>query len=192
MPMLRSSVLRALLVLPVPTLALGAPPLAAIEVSDEQTVARPPLLRTITVDLHQADIVNVIRLFAEVAHKNVVIADDVKGKVTMRLREVPWRTALDVVLRSGGYGLVEEDNVLWVTSQARLDAEEQRDLDLVEARASKGPLATRIVPVNNADATEMATIVRALLSPRGSVAVDVRTNTLIIRDVRGSLALRGP
>lgn len=155
------------------------------------TLAAPPAVaRTVTVDLHEADIVNVIRLFAEVGGKNVVVADDVKGKVTMRLKGVAWRTALDVVLKSGGYGLEEQDGVLWVTTQARLDAEEQRELDLAEARALKGPLSTRMVPVNHGDAKAMAELVKPLLSPRGSVTVDVRTNTLIIRDVRGSVALR--
>jgi len=171
--MLRPVLLAALMGLAVP--ALASPPAVA---------------RTVTVDLHEADIVNVIRLFAEVGGKNVVVADDVKGRVTMRLRGVAWRTALDVVLKSGGYGLEEEDGVLWVTTQARLDAEEQRELDLAEQRALKGPLSTRVVPVNHGKAQEMAELVKPLLSPRGSVSVDVRTNTLIIRDVRGSVALR--
>jgi len=171
--MLRPALLAALIGLAVPTLA--SPPVVA---------------RTVTVDLHEADIVNVIRLFAEVGGKNVVVADDVKGKVTMRLRGVAWRTALDVVLKSGGYGLEEEDGVLWVTTQARLDAEEQRELDLAEQRVLKGPLSMRVVPVNHGNAQEMAEVVKPLLSPRGSVSVDVRTNTLIIRDVRGSVALR--
>jgi type IV pilus assembly protein PilQ len=155
------------------------------------TLATPPIFRgTVTVDMQEADIVNVIRLFAEVGGKNVVVADDVKGKVTLRLRHVPWRTALDVALKSGGYGIEEVDGVLWVTTRARLDAEEQRELDLAEERALKGPLSTRMVPVNHGDAKAMAELVKPLLSPRGSVTVDVRTNTLIIRDVRGSVALR--
>lgn len=155
------------------------------------TLAQAPIFRgTVTVDMQEADIVNVIRLFAEVGGRNVVVADDVKGKVTLRLRHVPWRTALDVALKSGGYGIEEVDGVLWVTTQARLDAEEQRALDLAEQRALKGPLSTRVVPVNHGDAKAMAELVKPLLSPRGSVSVDPRTNTLIIRDVRGAVALR--
>lgn len=146
--------------------------------------------RTVTIDLQQAEIAHVVSLVAQASGKNVVIADDVKGRVTMRLKGVSWRTALDVVLKTGGYGVEETDGVLWVTTQARLDAEELRELDLEQQRAKKGPLSTRIVPVNHGDAKAMAELVKPLLSERGSVSVDVRTNTLIIRDIDGSSALR--
>ncbi len=152
--------------------------------------ARSSLDQTVTIDLQNAEIAQVIRLVAEASGKNVVIADDVKGKVTMRLRSVSWRTALDVLLKTGGYGVQETDGVLWVTTQARLDAEELRELTLEEQRAQKGPLSVRVVPVNHGDAKAMAELVKPLLSPRGSVSVDARTNTLIIRDVDGSSALR--
>ena len=154
--------------------------------------ARFPRDKVVTVDMQDASIVNVVRLFAEVGGVNVVVADDVKGTVTLKLKQVGWRTALDVALKSGGYGIVEDDGVLWVTSQARIDADESRALDLAAERERKGPLNTRLVPVNNANATDLAAIVRPLLSPRGTVAVDLRTNTLIIRDVRGSGALTTP
>lgn len=154
--------------------------------------AELPKGKVVTVDLQQADIVNVVRLFADVGGVNVVVAEDVKGKVTLKLKQVGWRTALDIALKSGGYGVVEEDGVLWVTSQARIDADESRELDLAAERELKGPLSTRLVPVNNANATDLAAIVRPLLSPRGTVSVDSRTNTLIIRDVQGSSALLAP
>jgi len=155
-------------------------------------LAAPPKGKVVTVDLQQADIVNVVRLFADVGGVNVVVAEDVKGKVTLKLKQVGWRTALDIALKSGGYGVVEEDGVLWVTSQARIDADERRELDLIAEHELKGPLKTRLVPVNNANASDLAAIVRPLLSPRGTVSVDSRTNTLIIRDVEGSGALLAP
>ena len=146
--------------------------------------------KTITLDLQQAELSNVIRLIGDVSAKNIVVAEEVKGKVTLKLKNVGWRQALDVILKSGGYGYVEEDNILWVASQARIDGDEQAALDKDASRELKGPLSTRIVAINYARAEEMIALVKPLLSPRGTVSADPRTNVLIIRDVRGSAALR--
>ncbi len=144
----------------------------------------------ITIDLHQADMHNVVRFLADVSKKNIVVSEEVKGKVTLKLTNVAWRTALDIVLKSSGYGYVEEDGIIWVTTQARIDADEERALDLASKRELNGPLHVRVIPVNNADAKAMAELVKPLLTARGSVAVDARTNVLIVRDVRTSAALR--
>lgn len=145
--------------------------------------------RAITLDLQQADIVNVIRLIGDVSGMNIVVADDVKGKVTLKLKNVGWRSALNIVLKSNGAGVVEEGNILWVAPQARIDAMEQAELDRAAERELKGPLYTRIISVNNAKASDLATLVKPLLSPRGSVSFDERSNLLIIRDIAGSSAL---
>jgi len=155
-------------------------------------VAAPPVEpeNKITIDVMDADVINIIRLIADVSGKNVVVADDVKGKITVKLRNVGWRTALKVILKSSGSGVVEEDNILWVAPQARIDADELHALDLAAERELKGPLFTRIVQVNNANAKELAVVVKGLLSPRGTLVVDERTNTIIVRDIKGSPALR--
>ncbi len=153
------------------------------------TAVARPVDKTITVDLQQAELDNVIRLLADVGRVNVVVADDVKGKVTLKLKNVSWRVALDIVLKSGGYGAVEEDDVIWVTSQARIDADTQRALDLEAAHELKGPLQTRVIPVNYANATSMAELIRPLLTPRGRVSVDVRNNVVIVTDVQGAASL---
>lgn len=144
----------------------------------------------VTFDVMNADIVNVIRLLGDVSGKNVVIADDVKGKVTLKLKNVDWRTVLNIVCKSSGCGVVEEDGVLWVAPQARIDADELHALDVAAQRELKGPLFTHVIQVNNANARELLHVVETLLTPRGSATVDERTNTIIVRDIQGSLALR--
>lgn len=161
--------------------------LAALTVATA-AVARPP--RKITIDMQNAEIGNVLRLLADVSGENLVYGDEVKGKITLKLKDVPWERALDVICKTRGLGYEREGNIVRIAPQATLDAELRARLDLVEEQALKGPLTTRIVPLSYARAKEMAEQVKLMLSPRGSVAFDERTNTLIIRDVRGSPALR--
>ena len=150
--------------------------------------AAPP--KKITIDMQDAEIGNVLRLLADVSGKNLVYGDEVKGKITLKLKNVPWTQALKVVLQTKGLGSETEGDVIRIAPQQTLDAERLAELDLAEKEQLKGPLSTRVIPVNYARAKEIAEQVKPMLSPRGSVTVDERTNTLIIRDVRGSGALR--
>lgn len=154
------------------------------------TAAAAGPTKKITIDMQDAEIGNVFRLLADVSGENLVYGEEVKGKITLKLKDVPWEQALDVICKTQGLGYEREGNIVRIAPQARLDAEEQARLDLAEQRRLKGPLTTRIVRLSYARAKEMAEQVKGLLSPRGSVTVDERTNTLIIKDVRGSGALR--
>lgn len=149
--------------------------------------ARPP--RTITIDMQGAEIGHVFRLLAEVSGDNLVYGDDVKGTITLSLKNVPWEQVLDVVCKTKGLGYERKGNLIRIAPQEALAAEERALLDAAVRREADGPLTTRLVPVNYARARELALQVKGLLSPRGTVSVDERTNTLIIRDVRGSPAL---
>lgn len=145
--------------------------------------------KKITVDLQNAEVGNVLRLLADVSGKNFVYGEEVKGKVTLKLREVPWDQALEVILKTKGLGMKQSGNVIRVATLEALHQEELDALNLNEQRMLKGPLTTRVIPVNYARAQELAAHLKLLLSPRGSVSVDERTNTLIVRDVKGSAAL---
>lgn len=145
--------------------------------------------KKITVDLQNAEVGNVLRLLADVSGNNFVYGEEVKGKVTLKLREVPWEQALDVILKTKGLGMKRDGNVIRVATLEALQKEELDALDLGEKRRLKGPLTTRVIPVNYARAQELSGHIKLLLSPRGSVSVDERTNTLIVRDVKGSAAL---
>jgi len=143
--------------------------------------------RRIDLDLKDADIHNVLRLLADVGQVNVVTADNVQGSVTIRMRNVPWDQALDVVLQSKGLGMVRAGNMIRVAPLS--DLEKERDMQLAR-RAQEvklAPLETRLIPVSYASAKEIQERARPLLSERGTIAVDDRTNVLIARDIAGNL-----
>jgi type IV pilus assembly protein PilQ len=144
----------------------------------------------ITIDMQEAEIGNVLRLLADVSGKNLVYGEDVKGKITLKLKGVPWRQALDVICKTKGLDFEEDDNIIRIAPREVFVAEREAELKLEEQEALHGPLTTRIIPVSYARADELVEQVRGLLSPRGTVTVDKRTNTIIVRDVRGSSALR--
>ncbi len=148
----------------------------------------PPAPPTVTLDVVDADLKNLLRLVADVGQKNLVVGDDVVGRVTAHLRRVSWRDAFVVLLRTKELGYVEDGDVLFVAPQAKLDAEELAALDRRAAVAARAPRRTRVVAVNNGAAKDLAAVVAGLLGPRGSVTVDERTNTLIVRDVGASTA----
>ncbi len=163
--------------------------LAVVIALASPSVAPTAPLKKITIDVMDADVVNVLRLFADVSGKNFVVDDEVKGKVTLKLKNVAWEQALRVVCASKDLGMVTTGNIVRIAPQAELDAEEQARLDGYVARSEKGPLVTRMIIVNNARASELLPHVQTLLSKRGSATVDDRTNVIIVRDVASSPAL---
>jgi type IV pilus assembly protein PilQ len=151
----------------------------------------------ISLEFKDADIKNVFRLLAEVSGKNILVTDDVNRRITVRLIEVPWDQAMDLIIDTNGLGKEETGNVIRISTAGRLKSE--RDA-LAAARKSEEnlePLQTAYLTVNYAkvmrgandtntdkDLVEKA---KALLSPRGRVEADQRTNTLIVRDIRSSI-----
>jgi type IV pilus assembly protein PilQ len=144
--------------------------------------------RRIDLDLKDADIHNILRLLADVGHVNVVTADDVTGNVTIRMKNVPWDEALDVVLQAKGLGMVRAGNLIRVAPMAQLNKERELRLAQLKQELELAPLETRLIPVSYATADELQARAKDLLSSRGSIAVDERTNTLIVRDVGGNIA----
>jgi type IV pilus assembly protein PilQ len=143
--------------------------------------------RRIDLDLKDADIHNVLRLLADVGRVNVVTADNVQGSVTIRMRNVPWDQALDVILQAKSLGMVRQANMIRVAPLS--DLEKERDLAIARAKqeVQLAPVETRIIPVSYAAAKDIQQRARDLLSERGSIAVDERTNVMIVRDVAGNL-----
>lgn len=143
--------------------------------------------RRIDLDLKDADVHNILRLLADVGRVNIVTADDVSGNVTIRMRNVPWDQALDVVLQSKGLGMVRQGNLIRVAPLATLQKERELRLAAAKQEYELTPLETRLIPVSYAQASELQARAKDLLSPRGSIAVDDRTNVLIARDISASL-----
>jgi type IV pilus assembly protein PilQ len=143
--------------------------------------------RRIDLDFKDADIHNILRLLSEVGGVNVVTADNVGGTVTIRMRDVPWDQALDVVLQAKSLGMVRQGNLLRVAPLAQLEQEREAAIARQKQQQQLAPLETRLVPVSYATAQNLQPRVRELLTERGSVSVDDRTNMLIVRDIVGQL-----
>jgi type IV pilus assembly protein PilQ len=132
------------------------------------------------------------RLIHEISGLNVVLDPAVKGSLTIVLDEVPWDQALDIVLRTKGLDKRRQDNVIIVAPQAELAAREKAELAARKDVQELAPLRSEYLQVNYAKAGDMAALIKtqtnSLLSPRGSVAVDERTNTLLLQDTAERLA----
>jgi len=139
--------------------------------------------RKISLDLQDADLVNVMRLFAEVANLNMILAPEVKGRVTVRMVNIPWDQAMDIILKMNGLGFALEDNILRIASVGALTREADEESRAKEAKKKAEDLITRIIPINYAQAGGIEGTIKKSLSPRGETVVDTRTNTLIVKDI---------
>lgn len=145
--------------------------------------AADPARKRITLDVTQADIHDVIRMLADVSKLNIVAGEDVSGKVTLRLRNVTWKQAMDVVLNSNGLGYEKQGNIVRVAPLKTLADEAALRATLKKSREVEAPLKTFLIRVNYANAADMVPHVKSMLSDRGTVTYDARTSTLIVRDV---------
>lgn len=143
--------------------------------------------RRIDLDLKDADIHNVLRLLADVGRLNVITADNVSGRVTIRMKNVPWDQALEIVLQTKHLGMVRQGNLVRVAPLADLEKEREMAIARRKQELELTPLETRLIPVSYAEASGVQPRAREMLSPRGSLSVDERTNVLIARDVAGNL-----
>ncbi len=133
---------------------------------------RPRAERLISTDFEDADILTVLRALAEYSGMNIVVGKGVTGKVTVRLHNVPWRQALEIILKASGYAYREEDGVIRVDTGENL---EKQELDL--------PLVSRVYKLEFGDPGEVATQVTKLLSTKGKATPDARTNSIVVYDV---------
>lgn len=131
----------------------------------------------------------VLQLLAETSGRNIVVSDTVQGNVTLRLRNVPWDQALDIVMTTKGLDMRQNGNVIIVAPAEEIAARETADLEAKAAITELEPLYSEFLQVNYAKAADLSTLIsgsngggNALLSGRGSIAVDDRTNTLLVQD----------
>ena len=139
----------------------------------------------ISLDFKDGDLQDIFRLFADISGLNIVVNPGVSGKVTLKLNEVPWDQALDLILKANGLGYTLEGNVIRIAPLVALQTEEQQRRKLQEERALAGDLASLTTRISYAKAGELADVLRkaGALSARGQLNVDPRTNTLIINDL---------
>ena len=205
---------------PVPVIgpagAAGIPPSTAAPIQTAAAAVaasapQPALPGTgrLSMDFKDADINNLLRIIAEVSGMNVVAGGDVGGKVTVRLVNVDWQQALDVILKINGLGYEIDGNIIRVAPQAKLAAEQQAreaarareqkaredalkaERDQQKQQKQEEPLLDEVIPVNYAKAGDVVKNLDRLKTPGrpdASIVVDDRTNKLVIRETAASLA----
>ena len=142
----------------------------------------------ITMDFQGVDLRSVLRTFAEISGLNMVIDPDVQGTVDMILTDVPWDQALEVILRGNSLDYTVDGSIVRVAKIDTLKKEQESKQSLARASADAGTLAVRTFSLSYAKAAQAAPLVkRAVLSQRGDVQIDERTNTLIITDLPARL-----
>jgi len=139
----------------------------------------------ISLDFKDGDLQDIFRLFSDISGLNVVVNPGVTGKVTLKLNEVPWGRALELILKTNGLGCVLEDNVIRIARLTDLQKEEGDRRKLDEEKALAGNLIDYTRRISYAKAGTLSTVLRSAgaLSARGQINVDERTNTVIIRDL---------
>jgi type IV pilus assembly protein PilQ len=146
----------------------------------------------LTLNFQEIETRAVLQLLADASGQNIVVSDSVNGNVTLRLQNVPWDQALDIVLRTKGLDKRKQDNVIIVAPQEELASREKADLAARKDIQELAPLRSDYLQVNYAKAKDMEGLIKSqggtLLSSRGSVAVDERTNTLLLQDTADRLA----
>jgi type IV pilus assembly protein PilQ len=146
----------------------------------------------VTFNFQDIPVRSVLQLIADVSDLNVVVADNVAGNLTLRLTNVPWDQALDIVLDARNLDMRENGNVIWIAPASDIAAREQQMLQALQDRKELEPLQTALISVSYATAEDLQVLIHeassgeagdaGLLSERGSVAIDTRTNTLMVTD----------
>ncbi|MGH8177006.1 MAG: type IV pilus secretin PilQ [Steroidobacter sp.] len=147
----------------------------------------------LTLNFQDIDTRAVLQLLADTSGQNMVISDTVAGNVTLRLQNVPWDQALDVVMRTKGLDMRQEGNVMFIAPAAEIAAREKELLAARQQVQELSPLRTDYLQINYAKASDLAALIKSsaggsLLSERGGVAIDERTNTLLLQDTSERLA----
>lgn len=137
----------------------------------------------ITLNLKDADVKDTLQRFSELTQLNIVLDPDVRGTVTVSLQEIPWDQALELILKINQLGYVLEGNVMRIASSGKLLQEENARQAFSAAQDKNRPLRTVLQKVSYANAMEMAATARKVMSARGDIFIDTRSNTLVIKEL---------
>ena len=154
-----------------------------IEEVPEEEKELAPSERLVNLIFKDADVTNVLAGLAQQTGMNIIWGDEVKGVVTLRLENVPWKQALEMLLRANKLAAETEGSIIRVTTIARLNEEKEALLKLAIADREKQPLVTEVLTLNFSEAAEAKASLERVLTSRGSIVVDIRTNSLVINDI---------
>lgn len=130
-----------------------------------------------------AEVRDILRLIAEISDLNIIASDEVRGNVTLRLIDVPWDQALDLILDVTGLGMIQQGNVVRVMPKERIRSMREAELTAARSEEQLEPLVTEVVTVSYADLGSVSGPVNNVLSDRGTLTPDSRNKLLIISDV---------
>jgi type IV pilus assembly protein PilQ len=137
----------------------------------------------VSMDLENANVLTVLRAFSEYAGRNIVADQDVKGTVTVRLRRVPWSQALDIILKSAGLARTYEDGIIRVAPTGKLETEKIEEERKARELERLTPMRTKVYTLEFATAKETKEPAQKMLSDRGTLEIDERTNSLVVTDI---------
>ena len=145
----------------------------------------------ISLSFQSVDIRSLLQIIADVAGVNMIVSDSVSGQIAMRLQNVPWDQALDIILRTKGLGMRRQGNVMLVAPVDEIASRERAEAEAANQKIALAPLHSEIIQINYAKASDLGNIVKnktnSILSARGSVTIDDRTNSLLVLETRDKL-----
>lgn len=145
----------------------------------------------LSLNFQDIEVRSVLQLIADFTGINVVVSDTVRGSLTLRLKNVPWDQALDIILKTKGLAMRQSGNVMLVAPSEEIAAREKLELESQKQIEELEPLYSEFIQVNYAKATDLASLLKSadttLMSDRGMVTTDERTNTLLVQDTASKL-----
>lgn len=178
------------------TFSINVKPLSKQQKEQQKEAAFKYTGQKLSLNFQDIQVRSVLQLIADFTNLNLVASDTVKGRITLRLKNVPWDQALDLILKTKGLAKRKVGNVLLVAPANEIAAREEEELKNQKQMAALAPLHTEFMRINYAKASDLKKLITqqsggkqssSLLSSRGSVAVDKRTNTLIVQDTADKL-----
>jgi type IV pilus assembly protein PilQ len=141
----------------------------------------------LSLNFQDIEVRSVLQVIADFTGFNIVTGDNVSGRLTLRLKDVPWDQALDIIMQTRGLGMRKNGNVIWIAPNEELAAKEKSRLDAEQEISDREPLVTEVFPLNYHRAEDLKKLLtdskQRILSKRGSAVVDPRSNTIFIQDI---------
>jgi type IV pilus assembly protein PilQ len=146
----------------------------------------------LSLNFQNIEVRSVLQVIADFTGFNIITGDNVAGNITLRLKDVPWDQALDIIMQTRGLGMRKNGNVIWIAPNEELAAKEKSRLDAEQEIADREPLVTQSFAAKYQKAEDLRKLIsdakQPLLSKRGSAVVDARSNTLFVQDTEKNLA----
>ena len=167
-------------------------PMSRDEIEENRKAKFGYIGEKLSLNFQDIEVRSVLQLLADFTDLNIVVSDSVQGKLTLRLKNVPWDQALDIILQTKALGKRQAGNVIMIAPAEEIANRERIELEGMKQKTELSPLRTEFFQANYAKASELAALLQSesggMMSERGSVSVDERTNTLLINDTTEQLS----